>query len=245
MSADGPVDPLILDSADYGTNWCVHAYWTNVPIPEKLAEFVSKLVSGFGPMDPSLCLDLGRTVHPYGIVVDGKVTTRTIGGSWCGDPDSPVADTSLPVLVEDVQFEKAQHLRPHETEQLLGWPYGIIAGRDVTAKDRLASLGDGWDLRTLGMINRFSKLARVWLDAQPFVPAQGAPVLLSSSQSEAEAALCSEVRSLCTLQSAGGKDALIGVLAELPSEGQMKLLSLIAPTSVVHYKCWQRPGFRI
>ena len=122
MQADWQIDckalgtPLILDAADYSMARRVRAYWSNIQMPNTR-------------MDP------GRTVEPY--FIDGKKTMRTIGGSWSGDPDSPVADNSVPVDVHDEQFEKAQHIRVNEVERLVGLSTDATAGGGVSAKDRL------------------------------------------------------------------------------------------------------------
>ena len=146
--------PRILDSADYSMARRVRAYWSNIPMPDDIAQ----LTSGYSPGDPNTCMDPGRTVEPY--FIDGKQTMRTIGGSWSGDPDSPVADTRVPVIVHDEQFEKAQHLRVNEAERLVGLFTDATAGGGVSAKDRLICLGKAWDVPTTEMQLRFSRLAR-------------------------------------------------------------------------------------
>ena len=98
-------------------------------------------MSGFAPVDPNDCMNHGRTVEPY--LVDGKTTIRTISKSWRGNSDNPVPDTTVPVIVHDDLFEKAQYLNVEEAEQLLGFQRGATAGRGVTNKDRLIALGDG------------------------------------------------------------------------------------------------------
>ena len=106
-------EPLVLDSADYSGSRRVRAYGGNVPYPADIRE----LTAGFEPFDPNLCMLEGRKLEPY--IVQGKETIRTIGKSWTGDPDCPVADTTVPVVVHDVKFDKVQHLIAEEAEAIL------------------------------------------------------------------------------------------------------------------------------
>jgi hypothetical protein len=68
--------------------------------------------------DPNDCMGPGRTVQTYHAY--GQPYMRPVGGSWTGDPLHPVADTSLPVLVDDVQCNAPHHIRPEEAEGLQG-----------------------------------------------------------------------------------------------------------------------------
>ena len=212
-------DPLVCDAADYSGSRRVRAYWTNVPYP--LDE--GQMSTGFGPVDANLCMDPGRTVEPY--TVDGKTTIRTIGKSWAGWSDAPVADTVVPVVVHDVAFEKAQHLRPEEAEQILGFERGATAGRGVSAKDRLTALGDGWDLRTTVMINRFSKLATNSVSGPPF------PVEKAQQPTEVLAAQLEEISQM-------DNSVLAEFIGTRPFDEQIKLLELVAhsrDTAAVNY----------
>ena len=114
-----------------------------------MSDDIAQLTAGYSLGDLNTCLDPGHIVEPYSI--DGKQTMRTIGGSWSGDPDSPVADTRVPVIVHDEQFEKAQHLRVSEAERLIGLFTDATAGGGVSAKDRLICLGKAWDVPTTEM----------------------------------------------------------------------------------------------
>ena len=156
--------PTLLDSADHGFLRRVRAWWTNMELPA-----MEVLTKGFDlALDGDVCMDEGRTLEPY--FVDGKRTVRTLAKSWCGDPEAPTADTKVPIVVHDEQHEKHQHVRAHEAEQLMGWPEGITAGRGVSNKDRLRGLGDGWDMRTALMLNRFSKLATRKIEGPAYLP---------------------------------------------------------------------------
>jgi len=71
-----------------------------------------------------------------------------------------VADTSLPVLIQDEMFEQPQHLRPTEAELLMGMPPDCTAGNALSARDRLKCIGNGWDMNVVEMLFRFSRLAQ-------------------------------------------------------------------------------------
>ena len=147
--------PMILDAADWSASRRNRAWWTNIQLPESWSE----LTDGYGPVDANQFMQAGRTLEPY--VVEGKTTIRTVCSSWSGDPNSPVANTTLPVIVHDEAFEKAQHLRPPEAEGILGFPKNSTAGRGATAKDRLKAIGNAWDVRVATMLLRFSSVVRV------------------------------------------------------------------------------------
>ena len=134
--------PRIVDSADVSASRRVRARWSNMDLPESMEELTAR----FAPMDANQFMEAGRTVEPY--VMDGKQTIRTIGSSYYGDRDNPKANTSVPVVVHDVSFEKAQGLRPAEAEQILGYPPNSTAGRGATANDRMKGIGNGWDVHS-------------------------------------------------------------------------------------------------
>ena len=94
-------------------------------------------------------MDPGRSVVQYQLA--GKLYVRTIGASWKGDSDNPEANTRMPVLVVDSSCETPQHLRPEEAERLMGMPAGCTAGPNITAKQRLSCIGNGWDLNVVKM----------------------------------------------------------------------------------------------
>ena len=120
---------FIVDALDFSNTRRQRAYWTNIQLPTDFAKHPK-------PLNPDECMDAGRKVYRYE-QDDGRHYVRTIGKSWRGDPDSPVADTRLPVLVRDEQHEQPQHLRPHEAERLMGMPANITQGYGITAKQRL------------------------------------------------------------------------------------------------------------
>ena len=67
-----------------------------------------ELTRGFSPVEPNQYMGAGRTLEPY--FVEGKTTVRTIGASWTGDDNHPIADTAVPVRVYDQRYEQ-----PHVT----------------------------------------------------------------------------------------------------------------------------------
>jgi hypothetical protein len=205
--------PLILDAADYSMARRVRAYWSNIQMPDDMAE----LTAGYSPGDPNTCMDPGRTIEPY--FIDGKKTMRTIGGSWSGDPDSPIADTAVPVVVHDEQFEKAQHVRVNEVERLVGLSTDATAGGGVSAKDRLICLGKAWDIPSVEMQLRFSRLMRK---------------KIMSAAADHHGHLRSQLK---TARLRGGGDAVVSLLAAAePHEQQQMLLLLAEPQQhIVNY----------
>ena len=202
-------EPLIHDAADVSYTRRVRAWWSNLPLPTDRSD----LIAGYSPGDPNSCMDRGRTVQPY--CVDGKVTARTIGGSWSGDPSSPVADTSVPVIVHDVSCKKAQHLRVNEAERLHGLPTDSTAGGGVSNKDRLIRIGRGWDVPSAEMQLRFSRLVR----KSTAYPGSGSP---GPSQM---AALRSQ---LVAARLRGGNDAVVEMLVSAGPAQQSQMLRILA-----------------
>lgn len=220
-------EPLRIDSADHSYTRRVRLWWTNIPVPDDYAE----LTEGFSPLrDYDSCMDPGRTVHPYEVA--GKTTVRTIGKSWRGDPHNPIADTSVPVLVTDEQFEKPQHLRPSEAEKLMGMPSGTTAGSGVTAKDRLFAIGDAWDLNVSTMIVRFSKLANTSLNVASCTVDSTALTRTALQHMPQLDSLTDEDRVLqCGLvhvRDTEGSDAVAAVLSKYDLKDQMHMLALLA-----------------
>ena len=146
--------PMVINAANYSYTKRNRAYWTSFVLPEQNAD----LTNGFSPKtNPDECMDAGRSVQTYSAY--GIDTVRPIGKSWKGHPDSPEANTSLPVMVTDERFEQSQHLKPQEAELLMGMPPGCTAGNGVSAKDRLKCVGNAWDMNVIHMLFRYSKLS--------------------------------------------------------------------------------------
>ena len=141
--------PRVVDAHDHSYTRRRRAYWTNFALPDDYtADFPRK-------SEPNECMDAGRTVHR--VMNGGQLVVRTIGKSWRGDPSRPGADTLLPVLVDDRDFEKVQHLRPAEAERLMGMPTGCSAAPGITAKQRLKGIGNGWDINVVTMFLKHIK----------------------------------------------------------------------------------------
>jgi len=207
--------PLVLDSADYSFSRRMRAYWTNFCLPDT----IEAITAGFSPGDPNICMDPGRTVEPY--LVDGKTTMRTIGASWSGNPDSPVADTNVPVIVHDAAFQKAQHINVNEVERILGLPEDATSGGGVSVKDRLRCLGKGWDVPTTLMLFRFSRLAR---NIPQHFDAASTRHVLSTTPSALDR-IRSQMR---TVRNAGGDSALVALLAASAPALQAQMLRILA-----------------
>ena len=104
-------------------------------------------------MDGNLVMDKGRTlIKSNGI--GKKAHAGTLGKSWKGTADSPVADTNKPVLVRDDSHEQPVHLHAEEAERLMGMPTGCTRGKGITNKQRLRCIGNGWDLSVLSLFMR-------------------------------------------------------------------------------------------
>jgi hypothetical protein len=128
------VEPFIVDSCDVSYTKRKRAYWTNIAMQ------ASDLTGN--SLDGDDCMDDGRTLQRCG----KAQIVRTIGKSWKGSADSPVADTNLPVLVKDVACSELVHLRPHEAEKLMGMSGDVTDQKGVTALQRLTCIGNGWDI---------------------------------------------------------------------------------------------------
>ena len=100
-------------------------------------------------------MDPGRTVQTYPAF--GKDCVRPLGASWSDGPEVPVASTGRPLLVNDQTRDEAQHVRPHEAEQLMGMDAGTTAGPGITAKNRLQAIGGGWDINVTLMLLKHLK----------------------------------------------------------------------------------------
>ena len=95
----------------------------------------------------------GRTAQTY----PAKDSVRPLGASWSDGPDGPVANTGRPLLVNDQTRDEAQHVRPHDAEQLMGIEAGTAAGPGITAKNRLQAIGGGWEINVTSMLLKHLK----------------------------------------------------------------------------------------
>ena len=91
----------------------VRAYWTNIQFGD---EDFNKSTP---PQNADDCMDKGRSIIRYQLQAYGRPCVRSIGSSWKGDSDQPIANTNVPVLVQDEGHEQPQQLRPHEAEKLM------------------------------------------------------------------------------------------------------------------------------
>ena len=130
-----------MNAADYSHIKRNRAYWSNFLKEAKLPERC--------PRNPNGCMAPGRTVQTY--MAYGLRCVRPIEKSWKGDPDSPVANTARPVLVNDELFDKPQQLLLEEAEALMGMRVGCTAAEGITAADRLRAISDGWDVNVTTM----------------------------------------------------------------------------------------------
>ena len=128
--------PIVLDGS-YTRR--TRAYWSNL-------DFDQEAYDGMSELDGNECMDPNRKLVKQ--QSNGITFVRTIGKSWKGPANSPIADTKLPVLVREQGMESLQHLRPHEAEKLMGMPNNCTKGDDagITAKDRLTAIGNAWDV---------------------------------------------------------------------------------------------------
>ena len=231
-------NPVVLDAADFSASRRVRAYWMlNMSLPDDF----SAMTAGFGPIDANAFAQPGRTFEPY--MVDGKKTIRTVGGSYEGNPQTPTARTSLPILLHDVSHQHMQHVRVQEAEPILGVPVDATAGGGVTPKDRLRCLGRGWDLRVTLMLLRFSKLARRKISGPQDLPCAAidpADSLLVESSPEVvpDSVLLSlsndDAQCLVNTLLSQSEKALSEVLVGRSLAVQSKLLALV-PTAQVLY----------
>ena len=53
---------------------------------------------------------------------------------------------------------EAQHVRPHEAEQLMGMDAGTTDGPGITAKNQLKAIGGGWDINVTSMLQQLKHL---------------------------------------------------------------------------------------
>ena len=110
--------------------------------------------------DPDQCMGPGRKLIKYSS--HGKDHVRPIGASWLGG-DSPRANIMRKILVQDDARAHAdpQQITPAEAELLMGWGPNCTAEPTVTAAQRLAAIGGGWDLNAVHSILRFSKMSNI------------------------------------------------------------------------------------
>ena len=128
------------------------AYWTNIDVPEDWRD-------GLRPRDLNTCMDPGRTAQTYPAC--GKDCVRPLGASWMDCPEGPVANMGRPVLVNGQTKDEAQHVRPHEAEQLMGMDAGTTEGPGITTKNRkfnrLKAVGGGLDINVTSMLLKHMK----------------------------------------------------------------------------------------
>ena len=179
------------------------AYWTSIPVPD---DFLNDCV----PRDPDSCMDEGRTVSKYSAW--GKECVYPIGASWIGPHDNPRANTARPLLVNG-----HLSLRPHEAERLMGFEANSTAGNQVTWKQRLQCIGEGWDLNVVLLFFRHSQLV------QPgYVECIPQTVLMCLSREDWELQ-----QGLVALASQQGTAAVAGALARYSRFEQEHMIALM------------------
>ena len=226
-------EPIILDAADYSYTRRKRAYWLrNFNLPANMEE----MTAGFTAGQANDCLNTGRTAHPH--QVEGKVTVRGIGASWGGNPDHPTASTGVPLLVDDVQFEKAQHITVEEAERLMGYPTDLTAGNGVTNRDRLRAIGDSWDLNVTLMLMRFSSLVTK-IALGPYCDPSGIPQNSIITDPELAKAAWgghpdnpSKPEDVLKELAENDLPAFVALIADWPRQDQIQALNLLRPISV-------------
>jgi hypothetical protein len=222
--------PIIIDAADHSYTRRVRAYWTNFAnLPSEKAQ----LTLDFPPsVEADMLMDPGRTIERT--MIKGKSVVRTIGASWSGNPDNPVADTTVPIIVRDEMHDKAQHLRPHEAEALMAMTPGITAGCGVNARDRLRAVGNGWDMNVAVMLFRFSDVARCGIRHQnpmntTVQTCATVPLFQLSADTSAEGPMTEETlqRYLSEYRSMHGESKLGSLLATHDLQTQLLSLKLL------------------
>ena len=126
-------EPMTIDAQVYSYTRRYMAYWSNLVRGKDMPPPT--------PRDPDTCMIGGRTLIRH--MMNAKPSVQQVGGTWRGDPNNPYATTARPILVNDPEHEKPQHIKVKEAEQLNGHNEGSTTGRDVTNKMRLEAIGRG------------------------------------------------------------------------------------------------------
>ena len=137
-------EPLMISHEDFSTTNRFRTYWlNNIPLP-------TDFTAGYGPREPNDFMDSGRTIRKY--TAYGKQKVYPICKSWKGDPYNPEAATSRPILIDDVNHQSPQQLRVHEAERLHAIEPNRTAGQNITPRQPLKGIGNGWDLNVVFML---------------------------------------------------------------------------------------------
>ena len=91
-------------------------------------------------------MEPGRTVQM--ITVQGKPTAKTLGKSWKGDPNDPVANTNSPVYVHDESKSGLQHVKQVEALRLMGFPDRYLPP-DIPEIEGLRLVGQSMDINVM------------------------------------------------------------------------------------------------
>ena len=196
--------PLEVNAQDYSRTKRNRAYWHN------FRKLVGLPPPTLPPLDPNDCMGPGRVIQTYW--AEGRECVRPIGKSWGGDPDNPVADTRLPVMVKDELYQNLQHLRPEEAEGLMGMPINCTAAPGVSARKRLEIIGNGWDVIVTTILLAHCQLSKI------NVVTADAPLEVD----DAELTACL-VASLKT----DGPDYVAGCLLAMPDDWAVRALQLL------------------
>ena len=191
-------------------------------------------------LDADECMDEGRSIRRYN--ANGATWVRPLGKSWKGDASNPEADTGLPILVDDTTMDQPTHLKPHEAEQLMGMPKNCTSGAGLsiarlpTAKQRLKSIGAGWDITVVGMFfDHFTPTMASLVHKVGSTLPEGA---LSEDDEEVKVALA-------LYREAHGRDAVAELLSDFGEDEALRMVGLLADFDrqvQSHKACVVQPG---
>ena len=122
-------------------------------------------------------------------------------------------------------MDQPTHLKPHEAEQLMGMPKNCTSGAGLsiarlpTAKQRLKSIGAGWDITVVGMFfDHFTPTMASLVHKVGSTLPEGA---LSEDDEEVKVALA-------LYREAHGRDAVAELLSDFGEDEALRMVGLLA-----------------
>ena len=170
----------IVDAINFSCSKRNRGYWTtNLHMPDGFD------APNSAPMDPDTCMDPGRSLQLY--QKSDRTHIGTITSSLSNSESEPLPRTRRPVQVIEEGKPGVHYLRPHEAERLLGMRANCTAAPNISPRQRLAALGNAWDIRVLSLFYQQYRIQVAARLKQPSTKEHGNPNTTNNQEQPAQA----------------------------------------------------------
>ena len=133
--------PLVVDAAAISYTHRVRSYWTNIPVILPLAG---------KPLNADDCFEDERKACRY--TAHGKMHVRPLGASYSlGTDTAPISSSRRKLQSLDADGN-IHEITPSQAEALMGLPKDSTKANGVSNRERLNSIGLGWDINVIAAI---------------------------------------------------------------------------------------------